>query len=364
MLCVALWVILSLNDVVRTSAVSAVPTTRPVESPTFDIAALIGRVEALEQQCGSIPSTVSSLQRTVDSVESTLISVESTVKSVRTDMISVQNTVSSLESEMDSVSSAVNAARWGQYIPVLREMSWTDARDHCDSEYGTSLATIRNQLDAQTMMEMTQYYWNTYNGLTTPRWWIGLNAYEGVDDAKVDVADHEWQSGYDDDGDWRAYMKDWSNPCVHFGWYGFDNQLNSATSLPDKFLASYRCQFRWQFVCDAPVSYLSDDDPTTAISAPINMAGLDDPNDDLEPMDEKKVELMAVGGVVGAVVILLFVVLLVMLKRRKMREGVDPQNKQVAELSSTAMDASNVVPVSEPSETVTASKPDVGAVTV
>merc|ERR1719474_174605 len=272
-----------------------------------------------------------------------------------------------VESNMDSVSSAINAVRWGQYIPVLEEMSWTDARDHCQSEYNTSLATIRNKLDAQTMMEMTQYYWNAYD-FQKNRWWIGLNAYDGVDDAKVDIADHEWQSGYDKGGDWKRFMEDASNPCVHFGWKGLDIQLDSAT-LPDKFLASYRCHFTWQFVCDAPVTYLSDgDDPNTDISAPINMAGLDDPDDDLEPMDEKKWDSMVVGGVAGAVVSLLFVVLLVMLKRRKMRERVDPQNEQVAELSCTAMDAPNVVPVAVTSgmesESVTAPEPDVGALTI
>merc|ERR1719474_1927992 len=274
-----------------------------------------------------------------------------------------------VESNMDSVSSAINAVRWGQYIPVLEEMSWTDARDHCQSEYNTSLATIRNKLDAQTMMEMTQYYRYRTSGDAVPtnRWWIGLNAYDGDDDAKVAGTDYTWESGYDQGwaGDWdQEFGKNMALPCVRFGWASVDIQLDSESTLPDKFLMSYECQNNLVFICDAPLTYLSDDDPTTAISAPISMAGLDDPNDDLEPMDEKKVESIAVGGVVGAVVILLFVVLLVMLKRRKMREGVDPQNKQVAELSSTAMDASNVVPVSEPSETVTASKPDVGAVTV
>ena len=60
-------------------------------------------------------------------------------------------------------------------------MAWEDGNDYCNSQYGTSLATITNDVDAQTLLDLFEQ-----NG----DYWIGLYDYTG------DNTGWAWVSGY------------------------------------------------------------------------------------------------------------------------------------------------------------------------
>ena len=61
-------------------------------------------------------------------------------------------------------------------------ITWSEAQAHCVSTYGTTLATIKTDIDANTVLTMKQ-------SIGDVRVWVGLNdiGTEG---------DWEWVSGY------------------------------------------------------------------------------------------------------------------------------------------------------------------------
>ena len=61
------------------------------------------------------------------------------------------------------------------------QMEWNDGNDYCQSEYGTTLATIRSDDDAQMLLDLFQ---------TDGDYWIGLYDYVG------DNSGWAWASGY------------------------------------------------------------------------------------------------------------------------------------------------------------------------
>ena len=61
------------------------------------------------------------------------------------------------------------------------QTGWNDGNDYCQSEYGTTLATIRNDDDAQTLLDLFE---------TDGDYWIGLYDYAG------DNSGWAWASGY------------------------------------------------------------------------------------------------------------------------------------------------------------------------
>ena len=60
-------------------------------------------------------------------------------------------------------------------------MSWSDGMDYCQSRYGTSLATLRSDTDAETVLDLFEDNGN---------YWIGLYDYT------ADNNGWEWASGY------------------------------------------------------------------------------------------------------------------------------------------------------------------------
>ena len=69
----------------------------------------------------------------------------------------------------------------GNYYVVNTTMSWSEGNTYCQTQYGTSLGTIRSDEDAQTLLDLFES-----NG----DYWIGLYDYSG------DNTGWEWASGY------------------------------------------------------------------------------------------------------------------------------------------------------------------------
>ena len=72
----------------------------------------------------------------------------------------------------------------GQYVMEHQNsIDWTDANAYCASTYGTTLATIKDDADASTLLAMKQ-------NLGSYRVWIGLNDIETE-------TEWVWASGYE-----------------------------------------------------------------------------------------------------------------------------------------------------------------------
>ena len=69
----------------------------------------------------------------------------------------------------------------GNYYVSNTPMTWSDANNYCNITYGTSLATITNDDDAQTLLDLFEQ-----NG----DYWIGLYDYT------EDNTGWAWVSGY------------------------------------------------------------------------------------------------------------------------------------------------------------------------
>ena len=57
----------------------------------------------------------------------------------------------------------------GQYVIIDEEKSWSDANDYCAAKYGTRLATIRNDYDAEDLLHNVEH-----SGSDSPLW-VGLH---------------------------------------------------------------------------------------------------------------------------------------------------------------------------------------------
>jgi len=79
---------------------------------------------------------------------------------------------------------------YGQFAYVQSQKTWTEANEYCLAIYGTTLATIKNDDDAEAMFAMKEML----KGDDTTHVWVGLTDMnnEGV---------WEWASGYQCDGD-------------------------------------------------------------------------------------------------------------------------------------------------------------------
>ena len=69
----------------------------------------------------------------------------------------------------------------GNYYVPSTPMTWSEGMEYCYNQYGTALATITNEDDAQTLLDLFEQ-----NG----GHWIGLYDYTG------DNTGWEWASGY------------------------------------------------------------------------------------------------------------------------------------------------------------------------
>merc|ERR1719334_3144393 len=117
-------------------------------------------------------------------------------------------------------------------------ISWSDANAYCASTYGTTLATIKTDIDANTVLAMKQ-------NIGSVRVWVGLNdiGTEG---------DWEWVSGYECEGDCTALS--WWNTNEPNDSSGEDcAHLRASASSIDVMLNDIPCTYTVDyFLCDAP----------------------------------------------------------------------------------------------------------------
>merc|ERR1719445_2238803 len=146
-----------------------------------------------------------------------------------------------------------------QYVVTDASLSWSDANDYCLEQYGTSLATITNDEDAQKLLD---FYTDT--GVDV---WIGLNTLNG---------NWEWASGYPcDDRDcsalpyWISGQPDNKAGIQDCAWIGWN--VGGIHSMVD----DTGCGAKRGVVCDfaTPTSIILSTDVLLDIEGPLKTSG-------------------------------------------------------------------------------------------
>jgi len=126
-----------------------------------------------------------------------------------------------------------------QFVAVKAKKTWTDANKYCVDNYDTTLATIRNEDDAQELFEL---YKELNQGGKVPTW-TGLN--------DRDKKTHfQWISGFPCDSDQGNCNK----------WVGFQDNHERCAAIPEwatsgaTKLADRVCSNKYYFICDAPIT--------------------------------------------------------------------------------------------------------------
>jgi len=149
----------------------------------------------------------------------------------------------------------------GQYEMVHQTSTWAEANEYCSTTFGTTLATIKNDDDANTLLTMRQ-------NLGSYRVWIGQN-YEASEGG------WHWASGYECDGECEDL--EWWNSGEPNGGGGSENCAeirHQATSI-DSMLNDIPCAYSdvHYFACDGPT--LTGEPTTVPTENPtINCAAL------------------------------------------------------------------------------------------
>jgi len=124
-----------------------------------------------------------------------------------------------------------------QFVIIEQKLTYKQASDYCAREYGTTLATIRNDYDARDLLELKQ-------DLGGDHTWVGLTMNSG---------EWKWDSGFECDGD-----------CLNLKWWdvGQPNKaaekctiINGNRNEVDELLHDVTCTRNdiKDFACDVPV---------------------------------------------------------------------------------------------------------------
>ena len=109
--------------------------------------------------------------------------------------------------------------------------NWSEANDYCATQYGTTLATIRNDDDAQKLLDLLLDD-DAYNSDMFNWAWIGLNDIETE-------GEWVWASGWECDGecsalDWwiDGYPNDWNGgDGAHCGYTSYHNTATDISNV-------------------------------------------------------------------------------------------------------------------------------------
>merc|ERR1719211_132961 len=69
-------------------------------------------------------------------------------------------------------------AVWSQYVVVETNMNWNDANAYCASTYGTTLATITSDDDAEALLAIKKDAWIGLNDLAQEGTWVWTSGHE------------------------------------------------------------------------------------------------------------------------------------------------------------------------------------------
>jgi len=135
----------------------------------------------------------------------------------------------------------------GRYLMSTDTMTWDEGKAFCSAQFGTTLATITNDADAQIFLDLAQ------NGEDI---WIGLRKVDGQ---------WSWESGQSCDGDCStlAYWAD-GNPngngeCCWVGW---------KTNSVDQLLDDVGCRKQIKIACDPVLRTPSPTTPSPTTPSP------------------------------------------------------------------------------------------------
>jgi len=150
-----------------------------------------GEIDVVESEVDSIQSDVDDAENRLDTVENDVDGAETAVDTLESEMDTVQSDVDAVESNIDAVEVRLEAVEdfdeQRSFVVVEDSLTWTEANDYCRDTYGTSLATIRNDYDAETLLGLRQE-------LGAYHMWIGLNDMN-------EEGEWQWVSGYPCEGE-------------------------------------------------------------------------------------------------------------------------------------------------------------------
>ena len=121
---------------------------------------------------------------------------------------------------------------------MIGDQTWSEANDYCATQYGTTLATIRNDDDAQKMLDLfgsRMYAWIGLNDIETEGQWV-------------------WASGWQCDGECAAL--DWWYPGFPDNYGGVEHcgltGTHYTTSDISNMMGDVGCSASYSsgFICD------------------------------------------------------------------------------------------------------------------
>jgi len=153
-----------------------------VSAVETDVATMESKVSAVETGLSTVTSKVSVVETGLATVDGEVEDLETGLTSVNTKVSAVEQDLATMQSDVDAVEALASLGS-ERYTMIVNHTTKQQASNYCAETYGTTLATIRNDADAQDL-------WNQALGAYNA--WVGLT--------KNSAGVWEWDSGFACDG--------------------------------------------------------------------------------------------------------------------------------------------------------------------